>query len=101
MRRRFALTVGLALAACGVERSATPARETTNPSIPSAMPGSGVTVPGSALSAMPVTGHGGPMQDSPGIRVQFPQEPVVDQTGSQAVGDGPAQYRRGGPATIQ
>ena len=62
MRRSFALTVGLALAACGVERSATPARETTNPSIPSAMPGSGVTVPGSALSAMPVTGHGGPMR---------------------------------------
>ena len=62
MRRRLALTVGLALAACGVERSAPPARETTNPSIPSAMPGSGVTVPGSALSAMPVTGHGGPMR---------------------------------------
>jgi hypothetical protein len=36
-----------------------------------------------------------------GISVQFPQEPVLDQTGSQAVGNGPAQYRRGGPATIQ
>lgn len=100
MRRSLALTVGLALTGCSMQ-PVKPASETANPSIPSAAPGSGVTVPGSALSAMPVTGHGGPMQDSAGIRVRFPQEPVVDQTGSQAIGEGPAEYRRGGPATIQ
>jgi hypothetical protein len=101
MRRSLALMVGLALTGCSVQKGVKPAGETANPSIPSAMPGSGVTLPGSALSAMPVSGHGGPMEDSLGMKVPYSQEPVMDQTGSQAIGDGPAEYRRDGPATIQ
>ena len=100
MRRRLALTVGLALTGCNMQQPVRPTSETVNPSIPSAMPGSGVTVPGNALSAMPVTGHGGPMQVC-GNQSSVPAGACVDQTGSQAVGNGPAQYRRGGPATIQ
>jgi hypothetical protein len=101
MRRSLALMVGLALTDCSVQQPVKPASETANPSIPSAMPGTGVTFPSSALSGMPVTGHGGPMQGSFGMKVPSPQEPVVDQTGSQAVGEGPAQYRRGSPASVQ
>ena len=103
MRPRFAFSlISLVLAACAAEKPGMPAGPTTGkPSIPSAIPGTGVTVPGSTLSSMPATGTGGPMQGSAGMNVAAPQQPAMTQTGSQLIGKGPAQYRLGSPANVQ
>ncbi|MBV8592401.1 MAG: hypothetical protein JO212_20470 [Acetobacteraceae bacterium] len=71
------------------------------PSVASEIAGTGVTVPGSTLSTMPVTGTGGAMQGSAGMSVAAPQQPAMNQTGSQSIGTGPAQYRLGSPAIVQ
>ena len=89
-----------ALTACTAQRAATPASGTPQSWSPNATTGGGVNVPGSTLSGMPVSGQRGPMQGSAGMNVAAPQEPVTEQTGSQAIGQGPAEYRRGSPAKV-
>ena len=99
MKPRLAVVLTIALAACTSERGVT-TTGAHQPWNPNAATGGGVTVPGGALSGMPVSGTGGPMQGSPGLDVAAPSQPVVNQTGSQAIGTGPAEYRRGTPANV-
>ncbi|MBV8592298.1 MAG: hypothetical protein JO212_19955 [Acetobacteraceae bacterium] len=100
MKPLLAVLLIIALAACTAEKAGTTAGGTSQPWNPNATTGGGVTVPGSALSAMPVSGQGGPMQGSAGLNVPAPSQAVVNQTGSQAIGTGPAEYRRGTPADV-
>ena len=81
MRPPFAFSlISLVLAACAAEKPGTPASPTTGkPSVPSEIAGTGVTVPGSTLSTMPVTGTGGPMQGSAGMSVAAPQQPAMNR----------------------
>jgi hypothetical protein len=101
MKLIWMAAAGIAVSACSPGGPVPPIHKAGIAATPGAPPGSGVNLPGSALSDIPATGHSGPMQGSVGMSVPFPQEPVVDQTGSQRMGEGPAQLQRGIPASVR